>query len=126
MQLTNSNTSHSGTGAGNTVISPLTLVTNVHQQTVAQLGVAVSGTVTPKVTAHYVWPTGSGQPFDHLRYEVEQAQVTSLVIDTASTGTFQETLGFDFQKITWTGQVRAEDGSLGPQYSGEWPPTQHH
>jgi type VI secretion system Hcp family effector len=119
LQLTNS-------GSGSTVISPLTLVTIVSQATVSQLGAAVTGAVMDKVTAHYVWSLGGlgGMTYDHLRYDLATAQVTSVAIDTASAGTLQETLGFNYQKITWTGQSVTEENQLGPEYTGEWPEPQ--
>ncbi len=118
LQLTKSST---------TVISPLTLVTIITQGTVQQLGAAVSGKVLPQVIAHFVWSAG-GTPYERMVYKVAQAQVTSLVIENSSTGTLQETLGFNFQKITWTAQSVTADNEMGPVYTGEWPPTQqaHH
>jgi type VI protein secretion system component Hcp len=122
VQLTNSATSHVGTGAGSgAAISPLSLVVPVFKDTFGEFGSALKGTSVPSVTAHYsVAPAGA--PFDRLRYKMTNAQVVSVAIDTTSTGSLQETLGFDFTKITWTAVAINADGSPGSETTAEWTP----
>jgi hypothetical protein len=49
--------------------------------------------------------TGSVATVDRMRYEMAGTVfVTSVAIDTTPAGTLQETLGFDFSRITWTAQ----------------------
>jgi type VI protein secretion system component Hcp len=122
VQLTNSATSHVATGAGSgAAISPLSLIVPVFKDTFGEFGSALKGTSVPLVTAHYsVAPAGA--PFDRLRYDMTNAQVTSVAIDTTSTGSLQETLGFDFTKIKWTAWDLNADGSRGAERTAEWSP----
>jgi type VI secretion system Hcp family effector len=129
VQLTNSATSHVGTGAGSgAAISPLSLVVPVFQDTFGEFGSALKGSSVPLAIARYsVAPTGA--PFDRLRYELTNAQVISVAINTTSTGSLQETLGFDFTKIKWITQSLNDDGTPGPVIMAEWTPgsqTSHH
>jgi type VI protein secretion system component Hcp len=122
VQLTNSATSHVGTGAGSgAAISPLLLTVPVFKDTFGEFGSALKGTSVPTVTAHYsVSPAGA--PFDRLKYDVTNAQVVSVEIDTTSTGSLQETLGFDFTKIKWTARAINDDGTPGAETTAEWTP----
>jgi type VI protein secretion system component Hcp len=122
VQLTNTATSHVGTGAGSAAaISPLLLTVPVFKDTFGEFGSALKGTSVPLVTAHYsVSPAGA--PFDRLKYDVTNAQVVSVEIDTTSTGSLQETLGFDFTKIKWTARAINADGSPGAETAAEWTP----
>jgi type VI secretion system Hcp family effector len=123
VQLTNSATGHAGTGAGPGSISPLSLVVPVFGDTFGEFGSALKGTSVPLVTAHFL-VSGAGTPFDRLRYQMTNAQVVSVAIVTTSTGSLQETVGFDFIKIKWEAQTMNADGSMGPVTTAEWTPTQ--
>jgi type VI secretion system Hcp family effector len=121
VQLTNSATGHAGTGAGAGAISPLSLVVPVFGDTFGEFGSALKGTSVPLVTAHFL-VSGGGAPFDRLRYQMTNAQVVSVAIDTTSTGSLQETVGFDFTKIKWTAQTMTAEGGMGPVIEAEWTP----
>jgi type VI protein secretion system component Hcp len=121
VQLTNSATGRSGTGAGAGAISPLSLVVPVFEDTFGEFGSALKGTSVPLVTAHFV-VSGGGAPFDRLRYQMTNAQVVSVAVDTTSTGSLQETVGFDFSKIKWTAQAMDAGGGMGPVTEAEWTP----
>jgi len=123
LQLTNSGTGPALTNAGPGVISPLSLVVPVFADTFGEFGSALRGTRVPLVTAHFLVP-GQGAPFDRLVYQMTTAQVVSVEIDTTSTGSLQETVGFDFTKIKWEAQTMNADGSMGPVTTAEWTPTQ--
>jgi len=124
LQLTNSATGGgTGTGSGTAAISPATLVVPVFEDTFGEFCSALKGTIVSTVTAHYLTVGGDMQPFDRLRYQMTNAQVVSVAIDTTSTGSLQETLGFDFTKIKWTAtSVTAGQGG-GQVVEAEWPPT---
>jgi type VI protein secretion system component Hcp len=112
LQLTNSSSAHAGTGAGTGTadLSPLTLVTGVSAQTVGQLGPALRGQNIQTAMAHFTAiaaPDQSGgvATVDRMRYVMAGTVfVTTVAIDTTPAGTLQETLGFDFSRITWTAQ----------------------
>ncbi|HJX64275.1 MAG TPA: hypothetical protein VJ860_10040, partial [Polyangia bacterium] len=113
LQLTNSSSAHSGTGSGSgrTDISPLTLVTGVSAQTVGHLGPALRGENIQPAMAHFTAltapdpTTGNVATVDRMRYLMAgTVLVTSVAIDTTPAGALQETLGFDFSRITWTAQ----------------------
>jgi type VI protein secretion system component Hcp len=128
VQLTNSATGHAGTGAGAGAISPLSLVVPVFADTFGEFGSALKGASVPLVTAHFL-VSGAGTPFDRLVYQMTTAQVVSVAIDTTSTGSLQETVGFDFTKIKWEAQAMNADGTMGPVTTAEWTPgsqTSHH
>jgi type VI protein secretion system component Hcp len=126
LQLTNSATGQPGTGAGSgtLAISPLSLVVHVFEDTFGEFGSALRGTSVPLVTAHFI---ASGQESNHVErlvYQMTQAQVVSVAIDTTPSGMLQETLGFDFARIKW--QAQSPNG--GGEVVAEWPPVQtaHH
>jgi type VI protein secretion system component Hcp len=112
LQLTNSVSGHSGSGAGSgtATVSPLTLVTGVSAQTVAHLDPVVKGQPIPNATAHFTAlaapdQNGNVATVDRMRYDMAGTVfVTTVAIDTTPAGTLQETLGFDFSRITWTAQ----------------------
>jgi type VI secretion system Hcp family effector len=121
LQLSNSATG-TGAGSGTATVSPLSLVVPVFQDTLGEFGSALKGTSAPLVTAHYALTWG-GAPVDRLVYQLTNALVVSVAIDTTSTGSLQETLGFDFTKIKWTAtSVTAGQGG-GQVVEAEWPPT---
>jgi type VI secretion system secreted protein Hcp len=119
LQLSNSGT---GAGSGTATLSPLSLVVPVFQDTLGEFGSALNGTIVPLVTAHYV-VTWGGAPSDRLVYQLTNALVVSVAIDTTSTGSLQETLGFDFNKIKWKAWEIAATGDRGAETEAEWPPT---
>jgi len=112
LQLTNSSSAQTGTGAGSgtTDISPLTLVTGVSAQTVGHLGPALKGLNLQNATARFTAlaapdQNGGVATVDRMRYAMAgTVLVTTVAIDTTPAGTLQETLGFDFSRITWTAQ----------------------
>ena len=111
IQLTNTSSAGSGggSGAGTPDISPLTLVTGVSAQTVAHLGPAVRGQDIQTAMAHFTAlaapDQGNNATVDRMRYQMAGLVfVTSVAINTTPAGTLQETLGFDFSRITWTAQ----------------------
>ena len=121
LQLTNSVSAHSGAGAGTGTanVSPLTLVTGVTAQTVLQLGAAAAGHDITGASAHYPVPdpNDSTKTIDRLRYDMAGiVYVTLVAIDTTPAGALQETIGFDFQRLTWT----AESLTGGPPVTAEW------
>jgi type VI protein secretion system component Hcp len=121
LQLTNSVSGHSGGGAGTGTanVSPLTLVTGVTAQTVVQLGAAAGGRDITAASAHYPVPdpSDSTKTIDRLRYDMSgMVYVTLVAIDTTPAGALQETIGFDFSRLTWT----AESLTGGPPATAEW------
>jgi len=127
LQLTNSVSAQSGTGAGTGTanVSPLTLVTGVTAQTVVQLGAAAGGHDITGASAHYpvLDPSDSTKTIDRLRYDMAgMVYVTLVAIDTTPAGALQETIGFDFQRLTWT----AESLTGGPPVTADWTWTAAH
>ena len=120
-KLVMSLTSPTGTGpgsglAGNTVFSPLTLVTGVSVQTLSELGAALRQTTTQAVTAHFTALDNNNAIVDRMRYDMQNVQVSTVAIDTAPNGTLQDTVGFQPAKITWT----AQSLTGGPNVTTTW------
>jgi type VI protein secretion system component Hcp len=110
MQLSNQGTGHVGAGAGSGTVdvSPLTLITGISGQTIAQLGTALVADDVKGATAHFTALDNTGSAFDRLQYKMTGVVlVTSVAISTTPAGTLQESLGFDFNTITWTAQASA-------------------
>ena len=115
--------SGSGSATGKASFSPVTLTTPVSDQTVGQLGTLlreepISDSV---VMAHFTALSDDGISFfDRIRYELTNALILSVAIDTTPAGKLQETLGFDFSKIKWTSQLPGK-----PDLVTEWDRSQH-
>jgi type VI protein secretion system component Hcp len=122
LQLSNSATG-TGAGSGTATVSPLSLVVPVFQDTLGEFGSALNGTSVPLVTAHYLVNRGGGDSFDRLVYQLTNALVVSVAIDTTSTGSLQETLGFDFTQIKWKAWEILATGDRGSETEADWPPT---
>lgn len=90
--------------AGRTTLSPLTLVTGVTGQTLNQLGAALRQTTASSVMAHVTAVDNSNMIVDRMRYQMQNVRVRTVAIDTTPTGALQDTVGFDFARITWTAQ----------------------
>jgi type VI protein secretion system component Hcp len=126
LQLSNSAPAQVGTGSGTATVSPLSLVVPVFKDTFGEFASALNGTSVPSVIAHYLVTRGGGESFDRLVYQLTNALVVSVAIDTTSTGTLQETLGFDFAKIKWRAWEILPTGNPGAESSAEWTPGSHH
>jgi hypothetical protein len=89
---------------------------------------ALRGQDITSATAHFTALAAPGQDghiatVDRLRYEMAGTVfLTSVVIDTTPAGALQETVGFDFSRITWT----AQSLTGGPDVTQTWNIAGHH